>query len=85
MRKWAWGEISAVSVQELAAASVKAGVTDPHVRQLASLGAQGNSPQNCHRDVLRKSLPEVCAPAPHVLQASVLMKSPEESGDKNIT
>ena len=51
--KWSWGVFSAHLVQELAAASVDDGVTDPFTKKLAKIGSSGRLQQHCHGDLLR--------------------------------
>ena len=44
MKKFAIGKLSAVEVQQLAAAAVKSGATSAEMRELQSLGSMGTCP-----------------------------------------
>ena len=58
LQMWAWGYVSAPSVQTIMAAAVKDGLEHPSVIGLAKIGASGRHPQNCHRDLQRNFLQE---------------------------
>ena len=51
---WAWGEMSAPKVQQIAAAAKADGLSHPQVDMLASLGTGGKHARNCHPELLRK-------------------------------
>jgi len=53
MKKWSGGVISASDVQEFASAALASGCTATDLKTLALLGPQGQSPQNCHGDLIR--------------------------------
>ena len=48
---WAWGSMSAKSLQSIALASFQDGAATTSTKCLAKLGNWGQSPQNCHRDL----------------------------------
>lgn len=49
---WAWGRMPATEVQRVAFHAVADGVDHIEVRKLASIGASGAQPNNCHRDLV---------------------------------
>jgi hypothetical protein len=53
MEQWAWGEISAPQVQQMAKAAITDGCQHPELLKLASLGSSGLCTGNCHRDLQR--------------------------------
>ena len=53
LEMWAWGEISAYRLQQMAEAGVHDGIGHPDMRKLASLGTNGKHSGNCHRDLTR--------------------------------
>lgn len=64
MQKFALGKLSAGEVQALASAACLSGSNATDLRQLASLGGHGNSPQNCHRDLTRLHFANLASPVP---------------------
>ena len=50
---WAWGDMTAKTVQRLAQAGVEDACLSKALSSLAQLGARGSSAQNCQRDLLR--------------------------------
>jgi hypothetical protein len=54
VEKWSWGKYSAVEVQEIALAATRDGNSHSDVQSLATMGASGAVPGNCHRDMLRR-------------------------------
>ena len=55
--KWAWGEVPATFIQEVAWAAVKNGCNHPEVIKMSRTGASGRFKGNIQRD-LEKMLPE---------------------------
>ena len=53
LEQWAWGEIAAPLLQQLASAAVADGALHPQLISLSKLGHNGQCPGNCHRDLLR--------------------------------
>ena len=74
LESWAWGDMSAAALQELARAIVMTfghGVED--VADLARLGAHGNSSANCQRDLFRlPQLANLKVPEPYLVDADVI-------------
>ncbi len=54
LTKWAWGELSAPLVQQIAACAQKDGANHAEVKILAGLGSQGHHPRNCHPELVSK-------------------------------
>lgn len=54
LNKWAWGLMSAPTVQAIAQAAVEDGAPSPDLKQLAALGGSGSDQSHCHRDLLNK-------------------------------
>lgn len=73
LEKWAWGILSAPSVQEIAMAAKLSGLISADIEHLASLGASGHSPQNIHRDMVRTYCKDLVPPEPHVLEVPMLV------------
>ena len=75
LNMWAWGDLSATKLQQLAACSKADGFQCTALLKLATLGSAGKHPQNCQRDLLQwlgsymqPAMPEVyIAPVPLVL------------------
>ena len=78
MKKFAIGKLSAVEVQQLAAAAVKSGATSAEMRELQSLGSMGTCPGNCFRDMQRKYFRDLAAPAPWKITCSMMLKQDGE-------
>ena len=53
MTRHAWGSLAATDLQEIAQAAVASGACHADIFALASLGAHGEQPGNCHRDLVR--------------------------------
>ena len=53
LEQWAWGEIAAPLLQQLASAAVADGALHPQLISLSKLGHNGQCPGNCHRDLQR--------------------------------
>ena len=53
LEQWAWGEIAAPLLQQLASAAVADGAFHPELISLSKLGHNGQCPGNCHRDLQR--------------------------------
>lgn len=74
LESWAWGDMSAASLQELAQSIVMTyGHQVEDVAELARLGAHGNSKANCQRDLFR--LPQLASlkvPEPYLVEADVI-------------
>jgi len=71
---WAWGELSAPSLQELSKASVLTyGSGTDDVTEYSRLGAHGHSDKNIHRDLL-VHIGDLLPPEPEQVEAPVLMK-----------
>ncbi len=49
---WAWGDMSAIHVQALAAAAKADGILHPSLQRMSALGNSGHCPQNCHREMI---------------------------------
>ena len=64
LHKFAWGKLSASECQAFALAACKSGASGVDLETLAALGARGESPQNCHRDLVKTFFKEMCAPTP---------------------
>ena len=60
LKKFAMGKMSAVEVQEMAAAAVKSGANSAEMLELEALGSYGSKPGNCNRDMLRKCSSKPC-------------------------
>lgn len=75
MKKYAWGNMSASDVQQLAQAAVESGAARHDLQQLASIGSHGNVPGNAQRDLSRLLGSEVAAPLP------VRIKTPLKATD----
>ena len=52
LQMWAWGSLSAKTLQKLAADAVRDGCPDSSLHKLAKLGSAGTCAGNCHRDLL---------------------------------
>ena len=50
LEQWAWGEIAAPLLQQLASAAVADGALHPQLTSLSKLGHNGQFPGNCHKD-----------------------------------
>ena len=76
--KFAWGELSPQALQQIAAAAaadverVSDGKCMPDLRALSEIGAGGEQPQNCFRDLMRKL--EHNVRLPHAYTAKVPFK-----------
>ena len=64
LKKFAMGKMSAVEVQEMAAAAVKPGANSAEMLELEALGSYGSKPGNCNRDMLRKCFRNLAGPVP---------------------
>jgi hypothetical protein len=53
LRRWAWGELSAVALQDISHCMKLSGSVDADIEVLAGLGAHGTAPGNVHRDLMR--------------------------------
>src|SRR4051812_5833531 len=51
LQRWAWGELSAVGLQALAAAATADGLEHNDIVRLAALGSGGRHKGNCHREL----------------------------------
>jgi len=74
VEKWSNGNISATELQELAQAMVDTyGYAAEDVSSMAALGASGNSPAHCQRDLLNmKHFKKIHVPLPSSVEAYVL-------------
>ena len=75
LHKFAWGKLSASECQAFALAACKSGASGDDLEKLAELGARGESPQNCHRDLVRAFFKEMCAPTPINVKCLVKVKN----------
>ena len=66
LQMWAWGALTAAMLQTLARCAEQDGVQCPALQALASLGARGEHPQNCQRDLKRLLLQWLPPPVPPV-------------------
>ena len=74
LEKWAWGVISSILLQELAAAAKATfGRGTPDIDKFASLGAHGSLPNHINRD-LRVHLKDVITPEAYVFQVPFSVK-----------
>jgi len=53
LEMWAWGSLTASSVQRLAASALQDGAVHADVRVLAKLGKSGELPNHCARDLMQ--------------------------------
>ena len=53
LNMWAWGDLSATKLQQLAACSKADGFQRTALLKLATLSNEGRDPQNCQRDLLQ--------------------------------
>ena len=53
LQQWAWGEMTAPLLQQLASAAVAHGALHLELASLSKLGHNGQCPGNCHRDLQR--------------------------------
>jgi len=74
LKKFAMGKMSAVEVQEMAAAAVKSGANSAEMLELEALGSYGSKPGNCNRDMLRKCFRNLAGPVPWKVKCSMLLK-----------
>ena len=49
---WAWGQMSAPTVQQLASAAYKDGLRHPQIEKMALVGGEGKFPGNMQRDLM---------------------------------
>ena len=84
LRKFALGKLSAIEVQELAAAAVKSGLDRTEIRGLQSLGAMGHQPGNAHRDMLRKHLAVLASPEPWKVKCDLVLKEDGKPVEKEL-
>ena len=75
LHKFAWGKLSASECQAFALAACKSGASGVDLETLAALGARGESPQNCHRDLVKTFFKEMCAPTPMDVKCLVKVKN----------
>ena len=75
LEMWAWGRISATTVQALAEAAQLDGLQHPDIVGLANLGTRGDHGQNVRRDLLQKTFPDIVSPKPMQLEIEVLSKT----------
>ena len=54
LKGWAWGDISAPMVQQVAAAALADGANLAQIQELAKLGACGKCLQNCNAELMKK-------------------------------
>ena len=59
---WAWGSLSAVTVQYIMEGAVKDGIDNPRAKALARVGTSGRWTQNCQRDITRQLMGETKVP-----------------------
>lgn len=74
MERWAWGDMSAPTIQTVAQAALEDGAHHRDLRVLASLGSNGRLPGNAHRDLERKLAPNGLTEA--VSKMMVTMRKP---------
>ena len=74
LRKFALGRLSAIEVQEMAAAAVKSGLDKKEIRELQSLGAMGHQPGNAHRDMVRRYFSVLASPEPTRVKCDLVVK-----------
>ena len=79
LQMWAWGTLSAKSLQKLAADAVRDGCPEHSLHRLSRLGGAGTSPNNCHRDLL-EYLRRVGMPEP---PRAVTQNASSHSGDSD--
>ena len=84
LRKFALGKLSAIEVQELAAAAVKSGLDRTEIRELQSLGAMGHQPGNAHRDMLRKHFAVLASPEPWKVKCDLVLKEDGKPVEKEL-
>ena len=84
LRKFALGKLSAIEVQELAAAAVKSGLDRKEIRELQSLGAMGHQPGNAHGDMLRKHFSVLASPEPWKVKCDLVLKEDGEPVEKEL-
>eukprot|EP00969_Alexandrium_andersonii_P284919 12595544-Alexandrium_andersonii.AAC.1 len=85
LQQWAWGFLSAPTVQSIMEGAVLDGATNPLIQQLAGIGSHGRHPHNCHRDLLRACSNDMDIPPPYVIK--VPAKDPKaiiEKGSENV-
>jgi len=59
-------------------AACKSGASGVDLEKVAALGARGESPQNCHTDLVKTFFKEMCAPTP--MDAKCLVKVKNNMG-----
>lgn len=79
LQKWAWGDLSAQGIQEIAKAAHQSGCSTGDIVQLASLGAWGSKPGNIHRDLVRHVANCITAPDPYPVHTKVRQREKDGS------
>ncbi|CAE7809027.1 unnamed protein product [Symbiodinium sp. CCMP2592] len=82
VRHFALGKLSASEIQEFADCAVKSGSSAADLLKLQALGAHGESPQNCHRDISRWIFKNMCSPESTSIRTPVLVR--ELNGEKKM-
>ena len=84
LRKFALGRLSAIEVQEMAAAAVKSGLDKKEIRELQSLGAMGHQPGNAHRDMVRRYFSVLASPEPTRVKCDLVVKENGKQVEKEL-
>ena len=84
LRKFALGRLSAIEVQETAAAAVKSGLESLEMRDLQGLGARGHQPGNAHRDMVRKYFSMLASPEPWKVKCDLVLKEDGKQVEKEL-
>ena len=74
MTRYAWGSLAATDLQEIAQAAAASGACHEDIFALASLGAHGEQPGNCHRDLMRTYFSGLATPEPFSLAVPLSVK-----------
>ncbi len=53
LSRWAWGELSATTLQDIAHNLILSGFDDRDISTIASLGSHGTNPGSIHKDLMR--------------------------------
>lgn len=78
VNQWSSGVLSAPSTQQCAKAAVLSGCSAPDVCQIARVGAHGESPQNCQRDLVRQLCHNMASPEPFCWKVPLVARDKEE-------
>ena len=76
--------LSAIEVQEMAAAAVKSGLDKKEIRELQSLGAMGHQPGNAHRDMVRRYFSVLASPEPTRVKCDLVVKENGKQVEKEL-